>query len=112
MPSPVAQHALDRGFPSDLIFTPEKAGEVNTIICLILLQNCLVVLLHKLKPNMHSCKRNACCMKLFPLLFIDSVALVIELVGLHHFCNGAIFFLFLIIKEIIIRFYAVHGAYL
>lgn len=27
MPSPVAQHALDRGFPSDLIFTPEKAGE-------------------------------------------------------------------------------------
>ncbi|KAG6383242.1 hypothetical protein SASPL_157014 [Salvia splendens] len=27
MPSPVAQHALDRGFPSDLIFTPIKAGE-------------------------------------------------------------------------------------
>ncbi|XP_026424053.1 uncharacterized protein LOC113320354 [Papaver somniferum] len=27
MPSPVAQHALDRGFPSDLIFTPQKAGE-------------------------------------------------------------------------------------
>nr|AKF43275.1 protein pigment defective 194 [Francoa sonchifolia] len=27
MPSPVAQHALDRGFPSDLIFTPERAGE-------------------------------------------------------------------------------------
>ncbi|CAN1851139.1 ATP-dependent Clp protease proteolytic subunit 3, chloroplastic [Linum perenne] len=27
-PSPVAQHALDRGFPADLIFTPEKAGEV------------------------------------------------------------------------------------
>lgn len=27
MPSPVAQHALDRGFPSDLIFTPVKAGE-------------------------------------------------------------------------------------
>uniref|UniRef100_A0A161WHE6 Formyl transferase C-terminal domain-containing protein n=1 Tax=Daucus carota subsp. sativus TaxID=79200 RepID=A0A161WHE6_DAUCS len=27
MPSPVAQHALDRDFPSDLIFTPAKAGE-------------------------------------------------------------------------------------
>ncbi|XP_047956412.1 methionyl-tRNA formyltransferase [Salvia hispanica] len=27
MPSPVAQHALDRGFPSELIFTPIKAGE-------------------------------------------------------------------------------------
>ncbi|XP_058087354.1 uncharacterized protein LOC131234465 isoform X5 [Magnolia sinica] len=27
MPSPVAQHALDRGFPRDLIFTPERAGE-------------------------------------------------------------------------------------
>ncbi|XXG79618.1 hypothetical protein AAC387_Pa09g0650 [Persea americana] len=27
MPSPVAQHALDKGFPSDLIFTPERAGE-------------------------------------------------------------------------------------
>lgn len=26
-PSPVAQQAIDRGFPSDLIFTPEKAGE-------------------------------------------------------------------------------------
>ncbi|KAK2971000.1 hypothetical protein RJ640_014198 [Escallonia rubra] len=27
MRSPVAQHALDRGFPSDLIFTPVRAGE-------------------------------------------------------------------------------------
>ncbi|GAA0148646.1 RNA processing factor [Lithospermum erythrorhizon] len=26
-PSPVAEHALERGFPSDLIFTPLKAGE-------------------------------------------------------------------------------------
>nr|AKF43293.1 protein pigment defective 194 [Pelargonium tetragonum] len=26
-PSPIAQHALDRGFPSDLILTPERAGE-------------------------------------------------------------------------------------
>ncbi|KAL9427744.1 hypothetical protein AB3S75_029845 [Citrus x aurantiifolia] len=28
LPSPVAQYALDRGFPADLIFTPERAGEV------------------------------------------------------------------------------------
>ncbi|KAL5573914.1 hypothetical protein UlMin_023511 [Ulmus minor] len=27
MPSPLAQHALERGFPSDFIFTPERAGE-------------------------------------------------------------------------------------
>ncbi|KAK4602020.1 hypothetical protein RGQ29_011198 [Quercus rubra] len=27
VPSPVAQYALDKGFSSDLIFTPEKAGE-------------------------------------------------------------------------------------
>ncbi|KAL3813303.1 hypothetical protein ACJIZ3_014571 [Penstemon smallii] len=27
LPSPVAQHAMDKGFPSDLIFTPVKAGE-------------------------------------------------------------------------------------
>ncbi|CAK9317992.1 unnamed protein product [Citrullus colocynthis] len=27
MPSPVAQYALDKGFSSDLILTPEKAGE-------------------------------------------------------------------------------------
>lgn len=27
MPSPVAQHALDRGFPADLIFTPLKAND-------------------------------------------------------------------------------------
>ncbi|KAI3462589.1 hypothetical protein Pfo_019252 [Paulownia fortunei] len=27
MPSPVAQHALDKGFPSNLIFIPVKAGE-------------------------------------------------------------------------------------
>ncbi|KAK6152849.1 hypothetical protein DH2020_012488 [Rehmannia glutinosa] len=27
LPSPVAQHALDKGFSSDLIFTPVKAGE-------------------------------------------------------------------------------------
>ncbi|KAG8384149.1 hypothetical protein BUALT_Bualt04G0088200 [Buddleja alternifolia] len=31
MPSPVAQHALDKGFPSDLIFTPVKAGEESFI---------------------------------------------------------------------------------
>ncbi|XP_047058433.1 methionyl-tRNA formyltransferase-like [Lolium rigidum] len=27
LPSAVAQHALDRGFPGDLIFTPKRAGE-------------------------------------------------------------------------------------
>ncbi|XP_062107594.1 uncharacterized protein LOC133818619 isoform X2 [Humulus lupulus] len=27
MPSPIAQYALDRNFPSELIFTPERAGE-------------------------------------------------------------------------------------
>ncbi|KAL8472691.1 hypothetical protein ACS0TY_029136 [Phlomoides rotata] len=32
MPSPVAQLALDRGFPSDLIFTPMKAGE-ESFLC-------------------------------------------------------------------------------
>ncbi|KAI8000841.1 Methionyl-tRNA formyltransferase [Camellia lanceoleosa] len=29
MPSPVAQHALDRGFPYDLIFTPERAVNIH-----------------------------------------------------------------------------------
>ncbi|KAG6523837.1 methionyl-tRNA formyltransferase-like isoform X1 [Zingiber officinale] len=29
MPSPIAQHALDKGFPQDLILTPQKAGEDN-----------------------------------------------------------------------------------
>ncbi|CAI9110606.1 OLC1v1010662C1 [Oldenlandia corymbosa var. corymbosa] len=32
LPSPVAQHALDSGFPHDLIFTPEKAGE-ESFLC-------------------------------------------------------------------------------
>uniref|UniRef100_A0A2C9WJR1 methionyl-tRNA formyltransferase n=1 Tax=Manihot esculenta TaxID=3983 RepID=A0A2C9WJR1_MANES len=31
-PSLVAQYAIDRGFPSDLIFTPERAGE-DTFLC-------------------------------------------------------------------------------
>ncbi|PSS33576.1 Methionyl-tRNA formyltransferase [Actinidia chinensis var. chinensis] len=38
MPSPVAQHALDRGFPSDLIFTPERAGEETFLSVLTDLQ--------------------------------------------------------------------------
>ncbi|CAH9094663.1 unnamed protein product [Cuscuta epithymum] len=29
MPSPVAQHALDHGFASDMIFTPVKAGTLS-----------------------------------------------------------------------------------
>ena len=31
LPSAVAQLALDRGFPGDLIFTPERAGEVLSL---------------------------------------------------------------------------------
>lgn len=31
MPSPVARYALDNGFPRDLIFTPERAGEVYAL---------------------------------------------------------------------------------
>lgn len=38
MPSPVAQYALDRGFPSDLIFTPERAGEESFLASLKALQ--------------------------------------------------------------------------
>ena len=29
LPSPVAQYALEKGLPSDLIFSPEKAGDVR-----------------------------------------------------------------------------------
>lgn len=32
MQSPVAIQALDKGFPSDLIFTPVRAGEVINCI--------------------------------------------------------------------------------
>lgn len=39
MPSPVAQHALDRDFPSDLIFTPAKAGEVILLSIIIILHS-------------------------------------------------------------------------
>ncbi|WCJ25271.1 formyltransferase putative [Euphorbia peplus] len=38
MPSPVAQFALDRSFPSDLIFTPERAGEDDFLCSLKALQ--------------------------------------------------------------------------
>ncbi|XVE72170.1 hypothetical protein DITRI_Ditri11bG0017200 [Diplodiscus trichospermus] len=38
MPSPVAEYALDRGFPSDLIFTPERAGEESFLSSLRALQ--------------------------------------------------------------------------
>ncbi|GKV16673.1 hypothetical protein SLEP1_g27286 [Rubroshorea leprosula] len=38
MPSPVAQYALDRGFPSDLIFTPEHAGEHSATLYLDFLE--------------------------------------------------------------------------
>ncbi|KAL5743403.1 hypothetical protein ACOSP7_026256 [Xanthoceras sorbifolium] len=38
LPSPVAEYALDRGFPSDLIFTPERAGEDTFLSTLQALQ--------------------------------------------------------------------------
>ncbi|KAJ8759412.1 hypothetical protein K2173_006932 [Erythroxylum novogranatense] len=38
MPSPVAQYALDKGFPSDLILTPERAGEDSFLSSLRALQ--------------------------------------------------------------------------
>ncbi|KAJ4706962.1 putative Methionyl-tRNA formyltransferase [Melia azedarach] len=38
LPSPVALHALDRGFPSELIFTPERAGEDSFLSSLRALQ--------------------------------------------------------------------------
>lgn len=38
MPSPVAQYALDKGFSSDLILTPEKAGEDKFLSTLKALQ--------------------------------------------------------------------------
>lgn len=38
MPSPVAEFALDTGFPSDLIFTPERAGEDTFLSTLRALQ--------------------------------------------------------------------------
>lgn len=31
MPSHVAEFAMDRGFSPELIFTPERAGEVKTV---------------------------------------------------------------------------------
>uniref|UniRef100_A0A7N0V6L5 methionyl-tRNA formyltransferase n=1 Tax=Kalanchoe fedtschenkoi TaxID=63787 RepID=A0A7N0V6L5_KALFE len=38
LPSPVAQYALDRGFPSDHIYTPERAGEETFLSSLKALQ--------------------------------------------------------------------------
>ncbi|PKI58040.1 hypothetical protein CRG98_021533 [Punica granatum] len=38
MPSPVAQHALDKGFSPELIFTPERAGEEAFLASLKALQ--------------------------------------------------------------------------
>lgn len=37
MPSAVAQLALDKGFPQELIFTPERAGEVSNQMYIYLL---------------------------------------------------------------------------
>lgn len=35
LPSPLAEYAIDRGFPSNLIFTPERAGEVIIFFYLV-----------------------------------------------------------------------------
>ncbi|XP_057972320.1 uncharacterized protein LOC131160541 [Malania oleifera] len=52
-PSPVAQHALDRGFPSDLIFTPEKAREETFLSKLSALQPelCVTAAYGNILPN-------------------------------------------------------------
>ncbi|ONI17341.1 hypothetical protein PRUPE_3G152400 [Prunus persica] len=47
MPSPLAQHALDRGFPSNLIFTPERAGEARSIYTQVFCH--YIVVLHPFK---------------------------------------------------------------
>ncbi|KAF5958406.1 hypothetical protein HYC85_005631 [Camellia sinensis] len=53
MPSPVAQHALDRSFPSDLIFTPERAGEETFLSNLKALQPelCITAAYGNILPN-------------------------------------------------------------
>ncbi|KAI8541920.1 hypothetical protein RHMOL_Rhmol08G0098000 [Rhododendron molle] len=53
MASPVAQHALDRGFPSDLIFTPERAGEETFLSNLRALQPelCITAAYGNILPN-------------------------------------------------------------
>ncbi|KAG5535368.1 hypothetical protein RHGRI_023209 [Rhododendron griersonianum] len=53
MASPVAQHALDRGFPSDLIFTPERVGEETFLSNLRALQPelCITAAYGNILPN-------------------------------------------------------------
>ncbi|KAE9466712.1 hypothetical protein C3L33_01373, partial [Rhododendron williamsianum] len=59
MASPVAQHALDRGFPSDLIFTPERVGEdsdcavqMRTILCAMVFEETFLSNLRALQPEL------------------------------------------------------------
>jgi len=47
MPSAVAQLALDRGFPEELIFTPEKAREVTFLVTNLESGSCTPVRLWK-----------------------------------------------------------------
>ena len=42
LPSPVAQYALEKGLPSDLIFSPEKAGDVRFFLLGIINQVSLI----------------------------------------------------------------------
>ncbi|KAL9343927.1 hypothetical protein Peur_064358 [Populus x canadensis] len=53
MPSPVAEFALDTGFPSDLIFTPERAGEDTFLSTLRALQPelCITAAYGNILPN-------------------------------------------------------------
>lgn len=43
LPSPVAQYALEKGLPSDLIFSPEKAGDVRFFLLGIINQASLLL---------------------------------------------------------------------
>ncbi|CAK9150647.1 unnamed protein product [Ilex paraguariensis] len=53
MPSPVAQHALDKGFPSDLIFTPLRAGDEEFLFNLRALEPelCITAAYGNILPN-------------------------------------------------------------
>ncbi|GKV47127.1 hypothetical protein SLEP1_g54050 [Rubroshorea leprosula] len=53
MPSPVAEYALDRGFPSDLIFTPERARDETFLSSMRTLQPelCITAAYGNILPN-------------------------------------------------------------
>uniref|UniRef100_A0A7N0V9P1 Uncharacterized protein n=1 Tax=Kalanchoe fedtschenkoi TaxID=63787 RepID=A0A7N0V9P1_KALFE len=55
LPSPVAQYALDRGFPSDHIYTPERAGEVKCRIHPLRYPFNSFDFIHLVHPSLHLC---------------------------------------------------------